>query len=385
VRSVRADASGPGIYTYRLIRALARRLQGESDFDFLLFHNGRAVGLDGLGPNFVPVRLWHAPGRRISELLFEQVLLPAALARARVDVFHSPVFFAPLVQSCPQVITVHDMYYFRYADRLTLQRRLIYNSILTYNIRHAFCVITVSEFSKRDIAAMTGVSESKIQVIYNCVEPCYQPRPKAAAQQATSKRLNIPAEQRLLLCPAGLSWRKNIPRLLAAFAILKHRHGLPHKLILTGKLEHSGNLEDNRQLKELATSQGIGNEVIFTGHVDENTLIDLYNAAELVIYPSLFEGFGLPVIEAMACGVPVVASNCSSVPEIGGDAYLAFDPNSIDDMVEKVLRGLGDAELRARLVERGLRRAAKFSWRAMADRILEVYRRAVAQRAPAAT
>ena len=235
-------------------------------------------------------------------------------------------------------------------------------------ISRADTVISISEHTKRDIISTFGIPEGKIRVILLAADERFRLIDDTVATGCVLNRYGITGEYILYTGPMEL--RKNVPTLVNAFAILKKEKKIPHFLVLAGN--KGGGQYD--EVMGIIQKEGLVKSVIFTGFVADDDLPYLYNGASLFAFPSFYEGFGLPPLEAMACGCPVVTSNTSSLPEVVGDAGLMIDPTRPEELAEAMGRVLEDRTLHAELRERGLARAAEFSWRRCAAETMDVYR-----------
>ncbi|HNS02198.1 MAG TPA: glycosyltransferase family 1 protein [Anaerolineae bacterium] len=309
--------------------------------------------------------------RPLRRILWEQAALPQLARQARLDLLHGAVNVSPAIAPCPSVVTVHDLSFMRYPQAFPPMQRAYLHSQVRRSVAAARRVIAVSEATKQDLIGLFGASPERIDVVYNGVDASFCPAP-AAEVEAFRARAGLPA--RFILHLGTLEPRKNLVRLVQAFAQVRGQDaGQPAvKLVLAG-----GKGWDYDAIFNEVTRQGLEREVLFPGYVAEEELAWWYRAATLFVYPSLLEGFGLPVLEAMACGAPVVTSNLSSLPEVAGDAALLVDPASVDALAAALLRLLVDAELASRLRGRGLAQAARFPWSRTAAQTAAVYRRAL--------
>jgi len=231
-------------------------------------------------------------------------------------------------------------------------------------------IITISECTKKDIVKFYKIPEDKIKVILLAPDPIYQPLSHDIIAPILSK-YGVCAPY--ILYVGSLEPRKNIQTLIQGFANIKKR-GLNHKLIIVGnkKWEYS-------KLIRIVAESGLHNDVIFTGYLPDEDLPALYNGADLFVYPSLYEGFGLPPLEAMACGTPVITSNTSSLPEVVGNAGIKVDPQDVDQLSDAIYHVLTDENLRLSLIEKGLERSKQFSWERTATETWKVYDEVAAQ------
>jgi glycosyltransferase involved in cell wall biosynthesis len=295
---------------------------------------------------------------------WDQVSLPRALARDRISVFLSPYYKAPLRAPCPVVLTIHDLDFIGYMGR----RRPLYDAVVTRLARRyaarAEAIVTDSEYSRRAIVARLGVSSSKVSVIPVGLGAEFGPVPLTPAVTA---RYGVAAPY--ILCVGNFMPHKNLPRLIRAFAGLPDAQRRRHTLVLAG-----GQGDGRPALARLAAELGVGDRVLFPGRVEDGDLPALYAGAAAYVSPSLHEGFGATVLEAMACGTPVAASNRAALPEVVADAGLLFDPECPRELAATLGRVLSDAGLAAELRRRGLARAALFTPERTSERVLALVR-----------
>lgn len=267
-----------------------------------------------------------------------------------------------------KVTTVHDMAFLAYPETVAKRtRRWLGKNLRKYCCR-ADVIITVSEFSKQEICRYMDVPLEKIEVIYNGVDLVhYRPRGQEEIQEV-QKRLNIPGKYILYL--GTLEPRKNIENLIRAYRILKKGMTYAPRLVLAGK---KGWMYDS--IFELIKDYGLVHDVVFTGYVDETDVPALLSGAEMFVFPSLYEGFGIPPLEAMACGTPVITSDTSSLPEVVGDAGIMVPPYDVDALFRAMISLLEDTEQKERLVSEGYKQAARFTWEASARKMFEVYKK----------
>lgn len=319
----------------------------------------------GVGPRRLPVQL--------AKLWWEQAAVILAGRRARIDLLHSPYWTNPLRSPWPTVVTVHDVIQLVLPEYRMLPRQRVYFGLVTRALRRATAIVTVSECSRRDLVRTVGVPAERVFVVENAVPDDLRPVRAPAALAAVRARYGL--GERLVLYLGANDLRKNLDRLIRAYAGLPPRLRDAHQLVIAGRQwphDHPLYPDPRRVVREL----GLGDRVVFTGGIPEADKAALLSAATVFAFPSLYEGFGMPVLEAMACGTPVLTANGSSLPEVTGDAAVLVDPTS----VEEIGRGLADLldspERRRSLSERGIERARRFRWADVADRTVEVYRRA---------
>jgi len=304
--------------------------------------------------------------RRSMRIVWEQLIWPWQAWRRRLDLLHSMAFVTPVFSPCPTVVTIYDLSFLHFPDRFPRLQRWYLTSQTGRSCRRARRVITISESSRQDVHRFFGVPLAQIAVIYPGVDSMYRPLP-AVEVAAFRQRGQLPA--RFVLHVGTLQPRKNIPLLLEAFALLPDSD--VHLVLAGGK----GWLFD--EIFQRVQDLGLENRVRFTGYVRDEDLPLWYNAADLFVFPSVYEGFGMPVVEAMACGTPVVASSASSMPEAMGEAGLLFDPQNVAELVDRMTTVLHDSQLSAKMRQQGQEHAAKFSWEQAGRETAVLYRQAL--------
>jgi len=360
---------GVGRYTYGLLAGLCA---AEGKYRIVVFID------PSLPNNRFPLRELAAGGKielyPISFALhspYELVAWRAVLRARPVDVFHSPYVWSPLLLPCPLVTTVHDMIFDRYPAYLPGRRYwLPYKAMSQLAIRLARQVIAVSDATKNDVLRFVPARPDKIVTVLEGVEPHFRPAAEGAERARVRAKYKLPA--RYVLALGARRPHKNVGRLVQAFRSLAPN--IEHTLVLAGAIDARFSDDAAQAIDELRAA----GRVLEIGHIDEADLATVYSLAELFVQPSVIEGFGLPVLEAMACGCPVACSNTSSLPEVAGDAALLFDPWSTADIADTLARALESPSLRRDLSQRGLERAHRFTWRTAAQQTLEVYGNAVA-------
>ncbi|HMG76509.1 MAG TPA: glycosyltransferase family 1 protein [Pyrinomonadaceae bacterium] len=366
--SVGAELGGNESYAINLIEALAEIDQTNL---YTLYVTKRAAieRFDRRWPNFkVKQTLPHTPLVRIP------LTLSRELRRNPVDVLHVQ-YTAPPFAPCPVVTTIHDLAFEHLPE--TFNRRSWMQMRLTVRMtaRRAAHIITVSEYSRRDISATYGIAPQRITVTPEAAPPNFLPVDNETELRRIRESYGIQENYILSLC--SIQPRKNLVRLIEAYSCLRGvRPGfkLP-QLVLAGK---RGWLDS--ETFRAAERNALGNDLLFTGYVAERDLPGLYSGAICFVYPSYFEGFGLPVVEAMQCGVPVIAGNRTSLPEVVGEAGLLFDPFDTQALVKALTQVIDDSEYRAVLRSKGLERARNFNWKTTAQLTLGVYERAATRK-----
>lgn len=325
--------------------------------------------LDFLPPGSVkrlPTR-WPT-AKRLVRILWEQTAWPWQAWRERVDLLHAMAFVTPVLSPCPTVVTVFDLSFIHTPAAFPRWQRLYLHSQTARSCRQARRVITISESGRQDVHHYFGVPLHKIDVVLPGVEPMYRPLP---AEEVAAFRQREGLPELFLLHVGTLQPRKNIPVLLEALALLQ-RPAL--QLVLVGG---KGWLFE--EIFARVQALGLQNQVRFMGYVPDEVLPLWYNAATLLLFPSLYEGFGLPILEAMACQTAVIAANTSSIPEAVGNAGLLFDPHSPAQLAEQILSVVDDPAQLATMQQRGLAHAQTFSWERAGRETAVVYQQALVE------
>jgi glycosyltransferase involved in cell wall biosynthesis len=348
---------GTETYAKSLIKAFAK--QGRDD-EYTVFVNRESTNLD-ITPaeNFERVVCPINAENRASRYAWEQIALPLQLARRKFNVVHSLGYVVPLAARGRHVVTVHDVNYLGHKGWRTGIGRNAFRFFAESTVKKADRVIAVSEFSRSEIIRHMGVPAGKVSVVHSAGRD--PKRVNGAAESDLVRSLTRP----YVMAFSALSAHKNIGRLIEAFG--KIAGSVPHDLVLVGhmpvKSAHRAELE----------AAGGHERIHFTGYVSDADVSALMQNASLFAFPSLYEGFGLPLLDAQNAGVPVVCSSAGALPEVAGDGAVLFDPLSVDAMATALQRALLDGDLRDRLVQRGYENAQKFSWDATARATLSIY------------
>jgi len=314
-----------------------------------------------------------AASTNLGKVWFEQVAFPRACRRSGVDVAHVPYFGAPLVGFLPLVLTIHDLIPLLLPEYRGGWHVRAYMVLAAYAARRARLIVTDSEASARDVERVLGISRDRLRVVHLAAGSQYR---TSTPEQVREGRERLGLPERYLLYLGGFDRRKNVPELLRAF-----RQALPKlggvSLVVAGRLPRTDTCfaPDPRRL---ARELGLSREVQFLGHVSEPDMPPLYAGAVALVYPSRYEGFGLPPLEALSCGTPVIAMRVSSLPEVVGEGGILIAPGDVGALSEAMCALAADAALRERLSRRGLMHAAQFSWERTARETAAVYREAMA-------
>ena len=356
-RLVYYSRAGIGQYILRIVQALSEI--DVSGHQFILLQSRKDhTRLDGHA-SFGRVSLWTPSHHRL-----EQLTLRLEISRLHLDLLHSPDFIPPFRWRGRSVITVMDLAFLRFPQLLTDESRRYYSQV-SRAVTRADAILAISQSTKNDLVTLLNAPAGKITVTHLAADPACRPVTEPARLEAVRHTYGLPAGY--LLFVGTLEPRKDLPTLLRAFASL----GPAAQDVCLAVAGRPGWLYE--QVYDLAESPRLGDRVRFLGGVPAADLPALYSGARLFVLPSLYEGFGMPVLEAMACGAPVVCANTSSLPEIAGDAALLFPPGDEVALAQAMTAVLLDGDLRRQLAERGFARAARFSWETTARQTLAVY------------
>lgn len=357
-------SAGIARYIFHLLRALAPMAD-----DFLLDVFATEPHAPALipGAHFRTTRLpAHKP---LARIFWEQTVLPFQL-RNNYTLLHSLAYVSPFFNSTPSIVTIYDLSFYLYPQYLRSLQRIYLQVSTRVSARRAKKIITISESSRRDLIQHLRVPPEKIKVIHPGVEAFFFDAPAPETLQHFRRTNKLP--EHFILYVGTHEPRKNIPTLLRAFHQTKRALRLPHHLVLAG-----GRGWMDNAIAETIRELDIADQIIFPGFVPHAELPLWYRAADAFVYPSQYEGFGMPALEALACGTPTITSNVSSLPEAVGDAALLVDPRSTEQLAAALTRLLNDAALRHELAQRGTQHARQFTWTRAAQLTLETYRRAL--------
>jgi glycosyltransferase involved in cell wall biosynthesis len=369
---------GIGTYIRNVVRTLAR-LDLESDY-FLIGSPAKVEECGPLPPNFHAVELAGRDNTVKGNLEFR-----AIVRRLQCDVVHIPhLFWIPRGLGCPYILTVHDLLEHMYGSRnVSSLRRSLHFYLTRRVLRKAARIIAVSQFTKNEIEKLLAIPDDRIEVVYNAIDERFlHGHASEADRELIAQRylVNYP----FILYAGAIRPHKNVVRIIEAFSALKsellkeqekEQQFQDLKLIIIGD-----DLSSHPRLRRTVVRSGVQNDVRFLGFVPIDVLRIFYDVAKVFVFPSLYEGFGLPPLEAMAHGTPVVTSNTSSLPEVSGNAALLVNPENVFEIRRGLQRVLLDPILRARMKQRGYEQAQRFSWTNSVSRILEIYREVAGKR-----
>jgi glycosyltransferase involved in cell wall biosynthesis len=369
---------GIGTYIRNVVRTLAR-LDLHSQY-FLIGSPAKVAECGSLPPNFQSVELMGKDDNLKGNLEFR-----AIVRRLQCDVVHIPhLFWIPRGLGCPYVLTVHDLLEHMYGSRhASTLRRSLHFYLTRRVLRKAARIIAVSQFTKSEIEKLLAIPDNRIEVVYNAIDERFlHGHASAADRELIAQRylVNYP----FILYAGAIRPHKNVVRIIEAFSALKsellketqkEQQFLDLKLIIIGD-----DLSSHPRVRRTVVRSGVQNDVRFLGFVPIDVLRIFYDVAKVFVFPSLYEGFGLPPLEAMAHGTPVVTSNTSSLPEVAGNAALLVNPENVFEIRRGLQRVLLDATLRERMKKLGYEQAQRFSWTTSVSRILEIYREVAGER-----
>ena len=359
-----AQAAGIGQYAEELVRYLVKN---DTTDQFHVFVTGEANHAFPIyAPNLTKLAV---PYRHYT--YSEQFLYPTILKKTKLDLIHytnfnSPIFF----KGIKSVVTIHDLtlWFFPGRKQKGVFKRWLYRIVIQRACQNAQHIIAITETTKKEIVKMLKIDPAKITVVYEAASERYRPLADPVGLESMKRKFNITKPYFLYMG----QWRahKNVVRLIRAFALVRRRYQLDYQLVLGSKIDPA-----YPQIQSTIKELGLKDDVILTGYISDNELPQLYGGADCFVFPSLYEGFGLPPLEAMSCGTPVASSNVSCMPEVLGDAARYFDPLDVEEMA-RVMAEIGKSySLKRELREKGLRQARLYSFDRMAEETLAVYHR----------
>ncbi|MBV7272378.1 glycosyltransferase family 4 protein [Clostridiaceae bacterium UIB06] len=355
--------TGIGTYTYQLINCLNKI---DNINNYLLFMPENCKTELSFKDNFHLNNI----SEGTSTNFWDEVNIPNILKDLNIELYHVPQngVGLPTNKECRFVITLHDVIPYKMPETVSDRYLKIFHEHIPKIVEMCDGIITVSDYSKRDIMEAFNFPENKIFVTHLAGEDIYKPLNKSLSKEISKKYYSLDSD--FILYVGGFSPRKNIIGLIESFSQLLSVYKKDIRLVIAGQKGKSYDCYKKRT-EEL----NISDKVIFPGFISVDHLPYIYNAAKLFVYPSFYEGFGLPPIEAMSCGIPVIASNATSVPEVVGDGGLLIDPNDVDNLCYSMFRVLLDDELRQKLISSGIAKSSELSWQKTAQQTLNAYRK----------
>lgn len=353
-------SAGINWYIYHLLKHLP---QGEFQYTALTSEKRAAAHLNNLqiSQSRLPT---HKPVVRI---IWEQFVQPRVLRDEHFDLYHGLGFAGPLRIHIPWLVTVYDLSFKLFPQSFNPANRIYLTWAVRDAVRRADRIIAISESTKRDLVALFGADPLKISVVHAGVDSSFSPAVEQDGLQRLISRYSL--TQPIVLFVGTIEPRKNLVHLIKAFKLAKLSGNLPHRLVLVGARGWM-----DAEVDQVIAQEHLTDSVQFTGFVPPDELPYWYHAAQVFVYPSLYEGFGLPILEAMASGVPVIGSNVSSIPEVVGDAGFLVPPKDEQALADAIVRLAKDEDQRREFAKRGLKRSSSFTWEHTANRTVEVYR-----------
>jgi glycosyltransferase involved in cell wall biosynthesis len=303
----------------------------------------------------------------IQRIAFENFYWNSKLIKDGIKLYHSPISYLPFTLNIPSIVTIHDLRVFRYPETYPKSRRFYLHIAVKRSISNAMKIITVSDFTKKEILDIFGISPEKITVIHEGIDTTKFNIGKKESDITVLKKYNI--KKKYIFTVGHLEPRKNFLRLIKAFELLKNDYKNSFQLVI-------GGMENfyYHSLYEYVSKNNLLDKVVFTGFIANNDLPVLYRNADLFVFPSTYEGFGLPPLESLAAGVPVAASDVSSIPEVLDDAAIYFNPYSVEDISGKIKQLIDNMELRNKLLSNGGKIIKNSTWKNCAKKTIEVYK-----------
>ena len=375
----RDNKRGFGRFTNELLESL---LEVDTTNEYLFFvdrdsaGNGTPARVKTIvaDTEYSPMKAASADGRRSFKDLWA---MSRQVLRHKVDVFFFPAVYSyfPIFNRAKIVVTLHDVIADHHPELIFPNAKSKFFWKLKQNaaIRQANLIATVSEYSKRQIVEYFKLPESRLRVISEAARPLFKVLPADNAFRSALERYGLKEGEKFLLAVGGISPHKNLAALIDAFEKICAVQSSEIKLVLVGDYKDDPFFSAYPALKKQVAERGLEGKVVFTGFIPDDDLAFLYNAASLLVFPSLEEGFGLPAIEAMSCGTPVAASRTGSLPEVLGEAGRFFNPRDVDDMARVIQNILGDEATRTAMRESGLTRARQFRWQKAATETLDIF------------
>lgn len=364
--SVPKDKTGVGVYLVNLITELSNVDDGNCYYIFIQSDDIDSFYLNK--SNFYFITIDSDKYRKVLlRLLWEQFILPKKLKQYDIDVLHSPHYTTPFFSRVSKVITFHDMTFYILPKVHTFFKRLLFKTYMKISSKIGDKILTVSKSTAKDVQKILNVNPDKICVTYNANKDIYRPINDKEKIKDICHKYEIRNDY--ILFVGTLEPRKNIKTLIKSFSKLIKEINTDIKLVIVGKKGWM-----YKEIFELVKKLGIEKEVIFTGFADLDDLPYLYNGAEMFVYPSVYEGFGIPVLEAISCGVPTITSNVSSMPEVIGEAGITVNPTNITELKNSMKKIINNDNLKENLKNLGIEQSKKFTWENCAIETLRAYK-----------
>jgi len=355
-------SAGISWYIYNVLKNLG---QAAPDLQLTAFLHEAQFQDDYISTN---ISRWPTQ-RPAVRIMWEQMAQPYLLSRNQPDLYHAMAFVAPMITPCPFVITVYDLTFLRYPEAFRPFNRWYLRYFTTYSVKRAQAIIAISESTRQDVINLIGKPPDQVHTIYCGADPSFRPLP---SNEIETFRQSQQLPQAFVLYLGTLEPRKNVAGLIRAYATWYQQDPQAPLLVIAG-----GKGWYYQQIFELVETLGLVDKIYFPGYIPQADLALWYNAASLFVYPSYFEGFGLPVLEAMACGTPVITSNTSSLPEVAGQAAMLVDPKQPIALTVAMQQIMQSSEKRQLMRQAGVKQATQFRWEKTAQETVAIYRQVI--------
>jgi glycosyltransferase involved in cell wall biosynthesis len=358
------EKTGMEVYVTQLIRAMERFIRASDRIEFYFYYHLGSPYTDRSLISTLPSQSESFHSRFYAPRYGYRLALPMMVDWDRVHVLHLPVPVSMIYRRWPTIITFHDASWVNLPPDGQAIEGHHAQKLYDRAIAQSKCFIAVSKSAKSDLIRCYALDPEQVHVIHHGVDSIYRYDEHAA--ESVRHKYGL---QKFILHVGGLQYRKNHVRMIQAYQMLHSSRGIPHDLVFVGRKGLG-----YQQIFDKAASSGLAEKIKFLDYVPEQDLPGFYSAADVFVYPSLHEGFGLPILEAFACGTVVVTSNCSSLPEVGGNAALYVDPYDSYALADTIFQAISDQHARREYTQRGLERVAQFSWEKTAQKTVELYR-----------
>lgn len=359
-----AQTTGAGEYQRQLLAALPG---ADAELELTVY---TAQGAEGrLPPGAVAHAMPWAPGERVRRIASGGLAWRRRWRRDHLDLLHVPMYYLPPGAPARSIVTIYDARFLRMPETYPRLRHAFLRAAVPWSLRRASQIITISEFTKRELVQLLGIAPERITVTLLAQRAEFHPVTEAAIVDTVRRKYRLPA--RFVLSASALEPRKNLARTVEAFARGRSK-GLPQELVLAGARYFGTD-----DIGHAIAKHGLEGQVHFPGYIDDADMPAVYSMADAFIYPSLYEGFGIPLLEAMACGTPVIAADASSLPEVAGPAACLVDPLDVESIAAGLVRVLGDDQVALQLRAAGFERIRGYSWARTARETVALYRRVI--------
>lgn len=367
IRTIKERMSGVGYYIKNISKNLLS-IDKINNYYFLTNQKESNV-LRGIDNNRNPeiIRTFISNENHVLGDLWENTIFPLKLKRRNIDIFHGPAFLIPLVKiGYRSIATVYDLIVFLFPGSIPFKYGLYMKELLKLVAKRADKIVAVSNNTRSDLIDILNVPEEKIEVVYGAADERFYPISDKERLENIRRKYRI--NKNVILCVGNLEPRKNLLKVFEAYYILKDKIGKDYEIVICGERKWAFDL-----IKSSIKRYGIEDSIIFTGYVPDEDMPFLYNLADLFVFPSLYEGFGIPMLEAMKCGIPTVVSRTSSMPEVVGNSAMLINPHDAEEIANSIYLLVTDSDLRREKIDAGKARAREFSWEKSAIKMIKIY------------